>query len=241
MSLHPISEALPPTAVWAEAAEHLKKVDPRMAQLIARSGAPVPKIQVVADSFEALARAIIHRGWSATMASRAINSLVAKNKGKFPTAGEIVQMTISDIRETGLGEPQARTLWEAAKRVADFSLDLSRLKEMKTDDEVISYLSQLSGVKSWTAKMVLIFHLQRPDVLITGDKGLYRAARKVYPELPEDVDWEAFERLAEKWRPYRSAAEWYLWTVEGGFTPGLYSQPGSPARETPGDSSKDTT
>jgi 3-methyladenine DNA glycosylase/8-oxoguanine DNA glycosylase len=58
--------------------------------------------------------------------------------------------------------------------------------------------------------MYLIFALQRPDVLASGDLGIRTATRQAYRfrSLPTPG---RVERLGVKWRPYRSIACWYLW------------------------------
>ncbi len=71
-------------------------------------------------------------------------------------------------------------------------------------------LVQVKGIGRWSGEMFLIFVLGRPDVLSTGDLGLQTGARNLYGlrERPSHADFVA---LAERWRPYRSMACWYLW------------------------------
>ncbi len=78
------------------------------------------------------------------------------------------------------------------------------------DEEVIERLTVVKGVGEWTAHMFLIFTLRRPDVLPTGDLGVRSAMRRAYRmrALPKP---ERMEKIAAKWRPYRSVASWYLW------------------------------
>jgi len=83
------------------------------------------------------------------------------------------------------------------------------------DHEVIEHLTQVKGIGVWTAHMFLLFALQRPDVLPTGDLGIRMAIRKAYglDDLPHPKD---IEEIALRWRPYCSVATWYLWrSLEG--------------------------
>jgi DNA-3-methyladenine glycosylase II len=89
------------------------------------------------------------------------------------------------------------------------------------DDEIAAAVMQVKGIGRWTADMLLIFCLGRPDILPVGDLGFKNAVMRLYgheAHLPP-ADLVA---LAEPWRPYRSAATWYLWqwldvkTPEGG-------------------------
>jgi DNA-3-methyladenine glycosylase II len=95
------------------------------------------------------------------------------------------------------------------------------------DDAVITDLTRVRGIGRWTAEMFLIFNLQRPDVLPLDDIGLLRAVALHYPPegpaagVDEAAQAPAAARhrlarakvqiLAERWRPWRSVATWYLW------------------------------
>ena len=71
-------------------------------------------------------------------------------------------------------------------------------------------LTQIRGIGRWTAEMFLIFTLGRMDVLPVGDLGLKKGIKKLHSmqELPTD---EEMEKIAKKWKPYRTVATWYLW------------------------------
>lgn len=72
-----------------------------------------------------------------------------------------------------------------------------------------SALNGIKGVGPWTLSTFRIMVLREPDVLPLGDVGLERAVRNVYGEESN------VEQLAEKWRPFRSIACWYLWRTLG--------------------------
>ncbi len=79
-----------------------------------------------------------------------------------------------------------------------------------TDEEVVQALIPVKGIGRWTAEMFLIFVLNRTDLLPVDDLGLRAQAARAYglaslPTAAELID------LAERWRPYRSIATWYLW------------------------------
>jgi DNA-3-methyladenine glycosylase II len=96
-----------------------------------------------------------------------------------------------------------------AGRASRGELDFTRLPEM-TDEEVIKHLTQVKGVGVWTAQMFLMFTLQRPNVLPTGDYGIQMAIKKHYKKrkMPKP---EVMTKIAKLWVPYRSVACWYLW------------------------------
>jgi DNA-3-methyladenine glycosylase II len=78
------------------------------------------------------------------------------------------------------------------------------------DDDIIEHLTTVRGIGRWTVEMLLIFKLGRPDVLPVGDLGVRKGFALMLGKrkLPEPL---AMTRRAERWRPYRSVASWYLW------------------------------
>ena len=91
--------------------------------------------------------------------------------------------------------------------------------EMMSDDEVIRALSSLKGVGAWTAEMLLIFTLRRPDILSFGDLGIQRGLRMLYRH--KKIDRKRFERYKKRYSPYASTASLYLWAIAGGAIEGL--------------------
>jgi 3-methyladenine DNA glycosylase/8-oxoguanine DNA glycosylase len=80
-----------------------------------------------------------------------------------------------------------------------------------TDEEIIKKLSSLRGVGVWTAEMLLIFSLCRPDVVSYKDLAICRGMMNLYglKELPI----EKFERYKKRYSPYGSVASLYLWAL----------------------------
>jgi DNA-3-methyladenine glycosylase II len=96
-----------------------------------------------------------------------------------------------------------------AEHVIAGELELERMESLP-DDEVIAELVAVKGIGIWTAHMFLIFHLERPDILPTGDLGIRSAIQRAYglDELPDPAE---MERIAAPWRPHRSTASRFLW------------------------------
>ena len=80
--------------------------------------------------------------------------------------------------------------------------------EKMEDRAIINHLMQFKGVGPWTAEMILIFSLMRPDVLSLGDLGVVKGIQLLVPLAQTKVEMEL---VAEAWRPFRSAACWFLW------------------------------
>jgi len=79
-----------------------------------------------------------------------------------------------------------------------------------SDEDIKMHLVKFRGIGPWTAEMLLMFHFLRPDVFSLGDIGLIRGTQRLVPEAETK---EAVGAIAERWRPYRTAAAWYLWRI----------------------------
>ena len=87
------------------------------------------------------------------------------------------------------------------------------------DAEAIRALSSLRGIGVWTAEMILLFCLQRPDILSYDDLAIQRGLRMVYHHRA--IDRRLFEKYRRRYSPYGSVASLYLWAVSGGAIPEL--------------------
>ncbi len=120
-----------------------------------------------------------------------------------------MKLTDRQMRSAGLSKQKSSYLRDMAERAARGELNFSNLHQL-SDEEVIQHLTQVKGVGEWTAQMLLMFTLKRPNVLPTGDFGVQMAIKKHYKKrkLPKP---STMEKLARAWEPYRSFACWYLW------------------------------
>ena len=88
-----------------------------------------------------------------------------------------------------------------------------------SDEEVCAKLSELNGIGVWTAEMLMIFSMQRPNVLSYGDLAIHRGLRMVYQH--RKIDKEKFNKYWKRYTPYASVASLYLWAVAGGAIDGM--------------------
>lgn len=162
------------------------------------------------DHYGALVRSIVGQQLSAK-AAYAINARVLERYGgRPPSPEEILAEDPEEFRAAvGLSRAKVGFLRSLAEHVRSGELELHRMGRLP-DQEVIAELCAVKGIGEWTAHMFLIFHLQRPDVLATGDLGIRAAMRNAYglSELPVPAE---MERIAQSWRPHRSTACRFLW------------------------------
>lgn len=154
-------------------------------------------------------RAIVGQQLSVT-AARSIHGRLLEFFGGQPTPEQLLDAEAEEMRvAAGLSRAKVTFLRSLAEHVRSGELDLDRAAALP-DDELITMLTAVKGLGTWTVHMFMIFELRRPDVLATGDLGVRRAVERAYglPDLPAAADLEA---MAEAWRPHRSAACLLLW------------------------------
>ena len=120
-------------------------------------------------------------------------------------------MPLSDdaLRGVGLSRQKLGYMRDLSRKMLDGSINTTGLAAM-SDDEIVAELTKIKGIGRWTVEMLLIFRLTRPDVFPVGDLGIVKAIQKAY-NLRGTPDVKRLQKIAERWRPYRSVASWYLW------------------------------
>jgi DNA-3-methyladenine glycosylase II len=192
------------------ATEYLSNIDPIMADAITRVGpctlTPNPHL------FETLVDAIISQQISVKAADAIMARLrtaAAIGPGERITPEVLSPFDHDALRAVGISPQKARYIRDLAERVASGQLDLEQLGELD-DEAIISQLTQVKGIGRWTAEMILIFSLGRPDVLPVDDLGFVEGVREAYKLEARPTRKEMLER-GELWRPYRTFATWYMW------------------------------
>ena len=189
-----------------------------MAQIIKKVGPFKPG--VVENTFQALILSIIHQQLS-MKAARAISGRVldlCPRRRLSPKA--IMALTGQQLRGAGLSRQKVTYVRSVCDHFLNGQLKPRKLARM-SDEEAIEQLVDIRGVGVWTAEMILIFTLQRPDVWPVDDLGLRNALKKSY-RIPMAAKRDRLIRAGEKFRPYRSVACWYLWSsLDAGIVPGF--------------------
>lgn len=170
------------------------------------------------DPYRFLVRCILYQQLAGSAASAIEKRLHAHFGGRVPAPEKLARVRDTTLRRLGLSRQKAAAVRAVARAFSDGTVRARRLPYM-SDPEVVETLCTIRGVGHWTAHMVLMSSLGRPDILPVGDYGVRKGAAMLYGlrELPGPRKLEA---LAEPWRPYRSLASWYLWRVTEVITPG---------------------
>ncbi len=198
---------IPWSDVITSAVSNLSSIDPIMAEVILRVGPctlmPNPNV------FETLVDAIVSQQISVKAANAIMARLRLATSGGLLTPQALIQLDHDALRAVGLSPQKIRYIRDLTERVSSGQLDLQHFGELD-DETVIKELVAVKGVGRWTAEMILIFSLGRPDVLPVDDLGLLEGVRQTYGLDVRPTRKEMLER-GEVWRPYRTFATWYMW------------------------------
>ena len=198
-----------------EAIVHLKGRDPVLRGIIEQVGEF--SMRFLDPTMETLVRSIVFQQLSGKVARVIFQRLIDAAGGQV-TAESILKLRPSRMRALGLSPQKTAYIRDLARLTRAGKIDFDLLPQLH-DEEVIAALTVVKGIGVWTAHMFLMFALQRPDVLPTGDLGIRNAIRKAYllEELPKPSQ---VELMGQPWRPYCTVASWYLWRSLDS-TPGL--------------------
>ena len=141
-------------------------------------------------------------------ASTAASSTCFRDAGRAARA--LLALEDSALRAAGLSRSKVLSVRDLATKAAARKIPSRRALDDMDDEAIIERLIEIRGVGRWTVEMLLIFTLDRPDVLPVTDLGIRRGFMicRGAGELPEPAELLAH---GEIWRPYRSIASWYLW------------------------------
>lgn len=186
---------------------HIARVDPVMRKIIKAVG-PFA-LQVRGEPYPALLRSILYQQLAGPAAAAIERRFLGIFGGNIPTPEALRGINDDRLRAAGVSRQKAGYMRSLGEQFASGALD-DRTLRRASDEAVIEMVTQTKGIGCWTADMLLLFCLGRPDVLPVGDLGV-RNSMKIAYGLAEPPTATEMEAISEPWRPYRSAGTWYLW------------------------------
>ncbi|MCI6084973.1 MAG: DNA-3-methyladenine glycosylase 2 family protein [Selenomonas sp.] len=196
------------------ATDYLKRKDKRLGAVIDALGHIDRTVDT--DLFAAVVHHIIGQQIS-TKAQETLWRRMQDGLGEV-TAETLLAAGRDRIQSFGTTFKKADYILAFAQRVHDGTFDIAAVEQM-TDEAAIAALVALPGIGVWTAEMLLLFCLQRPNVLSYGDLAILRGMRMVYHH--RKIDKKKFEMYRRRLSPYGSVASLYFWAVAGGAIPGM--------------------
>jgi 3-methyladenine DNA glycosylase/8-oxoguanine DNA glycosylase len=194
-----------------KAIAHLRTVDPALAKVIKRVGPYTGKQRPMPNLFHALCQAISYQQLSGK-AAETIFGRFMKLAGDPLEAALVAKLSDEQIRACGLSRPKLAAIRDLAAKTLAGELPHHDELHAMPDELIIERLTAVRGIGRWTAEMILMFRLGRPDVLPVNDLGIQKGFKLAFNKrkLPSP---EALAKHGQRWAPYRSYASWYLWRV----------------------------
>ncbi|MDD2492070.1 MAG: DNA-3-methyladenine glycosylase [Bacteroidales bacterium] len=198
---------------------HLSTVCPELGKVIDRLG--FLERPVEPDLFTALASSIVSQQITGKVAQTIWGRLVMAAEAKKSASNLNISvgaispetfslLTIDELRACGLSQRKAEYIYSIALAAVDGTLDFELLKNL-SDTDFTKELVKLRGVGEWTAEMMLIFSLERPDVLSWGDFAIKKGITKLFGL--ETLTREKFEEIRSNFSPYNTVASLYIWEL----------------------------
>ena len=190
----------------AAALQELAARDQAIARALALVGPPPARSKPL--TFDNLARVIVGQQLS-VKAAATISARLHALPGGTDTPAAVLAQPVEALRSAGLSGPKSRYLQALAEAVADGRLDLDALPQLN-DEDAIARLTAVKGFGRWSAEMVLMFMLDRPDVWPIGDLGVRVGVGRLLQQS-ERPDLATMAAAGERWRPHRSAVAMLCW------------------------------
>ncbi len=203
----------------ALAIKELSAADPKLGALIERVGPFAMRVKSTHSPFEALVEAIVYQQLHARAASAILGRVLTVFGDIHPQPEQMLAVPEEMLRAAGLSRSKFLSVRDLAAKTLDGTVPSLAAIRRLPDAEIIERLSQVRGIGTWTAEMLLMFRLGRPDVFPVTDYGIRKGFLLTFGKvkagkpitaamLPKP---EPMERRGVRWKPWRSVASWYLW------------------------------
>ena len=192
--------------------EYLKSKDKRLAEVIDKIG------MVYRDVDNDLFASVIHHIVGQQISTKAQETIWQRMNDSLGSvcAESIIEAGEECLQSFGITFKKAAYMLKFAHKVKTGEFDIDDIWE-KSDEEVIDELCSLDGVGVWTAEMILLFCMERANVLSFGDLAIQRGMRMVYHH--RKITRKLFDKYRKRLSPYCSVASLYFWAVAGGAIP----------------------
>jgi len=184
----------------------LRKKDKKLGMAMERIG--LIERETNPDLFSALVNSVISQQISGKAADT-VSARLCVLLGSI-TPENIGASDINQIQQCGMSMRKANYITGIARAVLTNELNIKELNNL-SDKEVINKLSVLNGIGKWTAEMMLIFSLCRPDVVSYGDLAIRRGMMNLYGL--DELGKQKFEYYRKRYSPYGTVASLYLWKL----------------------------
>lgn len=193
---------------------YLQKKDKKLGAVMDLLGHP--ERPVIPDLFSGIVNSILAQ----QISTKAADTIWERFKEAFSpiTPGHLCEISNETMQKCGTTFRKVSYIKNISRLASEGTIDMEKLASLP-DEIFCTELARLPGIGKWTAEMLLIHSLLRPDVLSYGDLAILRGLRMVYRH--RTISKEQFERYKKRYSPYGTTASIYLWRVSAGVIPGL--------------------
>ena len=198
---------------YAQATQFLSGIDDDWAQLISAVGACTlntetePKL----SPYQALVQAVAYQ----QLHGKAGDAIFARFKnlfGGFPPPEQLIAAQFDDLRACGFSGRKIETIKGIAEGAITGLVPSREIANTLSNEELITCLVTLKGIGQWTVEMMLIFTLERVDILPADDFGVCEGYKRL-KKLETAPKRKEITEIGKAWSPHRTVASWYLWRV----------------------------
>lgn len=188
------------------------KQDPDLVSAIDRIGPCRLRGSDGKTPYQALFRAIVGQQLHGRAAEAILGRVCALTGTGIPEPADFLSQPEETLRLCGLSAAKLQALRGLAEaRLSGIVPDPEEAARL-SDDELILRLVALRGIGRWTVEMLLIFTLNRGDVLPVDDFAV-RAGWQKLKGLDQPPKPAFLRKEGACFAPYRSALAWYLWRL----------------------------
>jgi len=193
----------------------LLQKDPVMKQIIKVTGRLSPERRQ-RDIYRSLMRSVTGQQLSVKAAATIHNRFLDLFPERNPEPSKVLKLSIEKLRSVGLSGQKSSYVTSVAEHALRGELEFKNIVKLD-DDQLIKQLTAIKGIGVWSAQMVMMFALQRPDVFPVGDLGIQISMKSQYGIKAEGKALHnKMHQIAEAWQPYRTLASRHLWAVRDG-------------------------
>lgn len=198
----------------AKEIDYIRSKDAKMGEYIDRMGHLYKSVD--SDLFSSVILNIIRQ----QISMKAQETIWARMNDdlKKVTPQAIAEAGIDRIQSYGTSFRKAEYIYDFAQKILNCEFDLEAIWD-KPDEEVIKELSSLNGIGEWTAEMIMLFCMQRPNIFSFKDLAIQRGLRMIYHH--RKITKDLFEKYRHRFSPYCSVVSLYLWDISLGAIPEL--------------------
>lgn len=200
-------------ARYDDSVAFLTGLDSDWARLIALTGPCRHDPKAAREPYEALVRAIAYQQLTAKAGDAIISRLKALFAGRaFPGPEDLVVAEFDALRACGFSASKIATIKAIAEGAITGTIPSRETAAAMADDELIDRIVTIKGIGRWTVEMLLMYSLERMDILPADDFGV-REGYRALKSLPEQPKPKALREISKAWAPHRTVAAWYLWRM----------------------------